>query len=105
MLKMLSRPNPKKRSSMLKRIAVEYCESTTLDGFAYFVKAENNIERLAWITVTVTSFVCAGICISAAIGDWMDDPTITVIQSFSKVQNDDCLDILQDALTDEIYSP
>ena len=82
---MLSKPNPKRRPSVFKRIAVEYCESTTLHGFAYFVRAENGIERLSWIAITVISFVCAGFCISAAIEDWMNDPTTTVIQSFSKV--------------------
>ena len=83
-------PEPKNRASILKRIAIEYCESTTLDGFAYFVTAENMVERLSWIVITVTSFVCAGFCISAAIEDWMNDPTTTVIQSFSKVGSD-CL--------------
>ena len=82
---MISKTNHKRRPSVLKRIAVEYCESTTLDGFAYFVRAENNVERLTWIAITVTSFVCAGLCISAAVEDWMNDPTTTVIQSFSKV--------------------
>ena len=70
---------------VLKRNAVDYCEATTLHGFVYWVRAENLIERLFWITVTITSFTCAGLNISAAIGDWMDDPTTTVIQSFSKV--------------------
>ena len=84
-INMLSTPNPKRRPSVFKRIAVEYCESTTLHGFAYFVRAENGIERLSWIAITVISFVCAGFCISAAIEDWMNDPTTTVIQSFSKV--------------------
>lgn len=82
---MLSKPKPKKRSSVLKRNAVDYCEATTLHGFAYYVKADNLVERLFWIAVNITSFVCAGIFISAAIEDWINDPTTTVIQSFSKV--------------------
>ena len=71
--------------TVLKRSAKEYCESTTLHGFAYWVQASNSIERVVWISFTIASLVCAGIIISSAVRDWEENPGVTSIASFNKV--------------------
>ena len=71
--------------TILKRSAKEYCESTTLHGFAYWVQASNSIERVVWISFTIGSLVCAGIIISSAVRDWEENPGVTSIASFNKV--------------------
>ena len=73
--------------SVLKRNAKEYCNSTSLHGFAYWVQARNNIERFAWIVLTIASLTCAGVIISSAVRDWEENPGVTGIASFNKVES------------------
>ena len=73
--------------SVLKRNAKEYCNSTSLHGFAYWVQARNNFERFAWIVLTIASLACAGVIISSAVRDWEENPGVTGIASFNKVES------------------
>ena len=73
--------------SVLKRNAKEYCNSTSLHGFAYWVQARNNFERFAWIVLTIASLTCAGVIISSAVRDWEENPGVTGIASFNKVES------------------
>ena len=74
-----------KGSSVLKRNVQEYCKSTSIHGFAYWVQAQNSAEKLVWIVSTVLSITCAGLIISAAFWDWQENPGVTRIESFSQV--------------------
>ena len=73
------------KTSVLATNAVNYCETTSLHGFLYWVQARNRIEKFIWILITVTCFVCSCFIVSSAIKQWIAEPGITVIQSFSKV--------------------
>ena len=81
--------------SVLKRNAKEYCNSTSLHGFAYWVQARNNLERFGWIVFTITSLVFAGVIISSAVRDWEENPGVTGIASFNKVDSKVCYGILR----------
>ena len=83
-LKMV-RKRGEKGTSVLKRNAEEYCKSTSLHGFAYWVQAHNAAEKFFWIAFTILSIVCAGLIISSAFRDWRENPGVTRIESFSKV--------------------
>ena len=74
-----------KTSSVLSTNAINYFETTTLHGFLYWVQARNRIEKFIWILITVTCFICSCFIVSSAIKQWIAEPGITVIQSFSKV--------------------
>ena len=75
-----------KWTSVLKRKAEEYCKSTSLHGFAYWVEANNTLERFFWFALTIASLVCAGLIISSAVRDWQENPGVTRIESFSRVR-------------------
>ena len=81
--------------SVLKRNAKEYCNSTSLHGFAYWVQGGNNLERFVWIVFTITSLACAGVIISSAMRDWEENPGVTGIASFNKVESKVCYKLLR----------
>ena len=60
----------------LKRTTVEYCEATTLHGFAYLISAPRIIEKFVWS--------CVIACLHEAIVDWTQHPTATVYDVGSK---------------------
>ena len=61
-----------------------YCESTTLHGFSYWVNAKLAIERIFWVAVVVTFAIFAASIILSAVQDWIDNPAVTNIETFSK---------------------
>ena len=65
--------------------AKNYCESTSIHGFSYWVSAENVFEKLFWILTVVIGFSCASVIISNAVQGWVDQPGVTEIRTFSKV--------------------
>ena len=65
--------------------AKAYCEATTVHGFAYWVNAPRFVERIFWVAVVVTGFTCASLIISAAVRDWQENPGVTTIKTFSRV--------------------
>ena len=65
--------------------AVNYCETTTIHGFSYWVSARNLPEKLFWVLVVIIGFICASLIISTAIEGWLDEPGVTLIKTFSKV--------------------
>lgn len=73
------------RTSVLVTNAINYCETTSLHGFLYWVQARNPIEKLIWILITVTCFICSCFIVSLSIKQWIAEPGITAIQSYSKV--------------------
>ena len=75
----------KVRTSVLTTNAINYCETTTLHGFLYWVQARNLYERLFWIVLVVTCFISSCFIVSLSIKQWIAEPGITMIQSFSKV--------------------
>ena len=64
---------------------VNYCNSTTIHGFSYWVSAENIVEKLFWVLVVVSGFTCAIALVSSAVQGWIDEPGVTEIKTFSKV--------------------
>ena len=73
------------KTSVLVRNAISYCETTSLHGFLYWVQARNHIEKFLWVLITVTCFIGSCYIVSLSIKQWIDEPGITMIQSFSKV--------------------
>ncbi len=63
-----------------------YCETTTVHGFAYWVKAPRLVERIFWVIVVISFGTYAGYIVGSAIRDWIDHPTSTYIKTYSKVQ-------------------
>ena len=61
------------------------CKETTIHGFAYWVRGESLVEKLIWVAIVIAGFVCSSIIVSYAIQDWLQEPGITVIKTFSKV--------------------
>ena len=43
-------------------------------------------HRLFWVCVVAAGFTCAGLIIRTAVADWMDDPGVTAIETFSTVR-------------------
>ena len=77
---------PKKKiSHVIRSHAVDFCEVTTIHGFAYWVRGETFVEKLFWVAIVATGFVCSGFNISYAIRDWLQEPGVTIINTFSKV--------------------
>ncbi len=70
--------------TILKEHARTYCETTTVHGFAYWTTAPRTIERVLWVAVVLLFGTYASTIISAAVKDWMDDPIVTTIKTFSK---------------------
>ena len=64
---------------------VNYCKSTSIHGFAYWVSAENILEKLFWVLVVVSGFTSAIAIVSSAVQGWIDEPGVTEIKTFSKV--------------------
>jgi hypothetical protein len=62
-----------------------YCETTTIHGFVYWVNAPRLIEKLFWVVVVLTGFVCACLIINDAFDEWQKNPGVVTINSFSKV--------------------
>lgn len=58
---------------------------TTIHGFAYWVRGETLVEKVFWVAIVAAGFVCSGFNISYAIRDWLQEPGVTVIKTFSKV--------------------
>ena len=85
--KMYAKSAKRLRTSVLITNAINYCETTTLHGFVYWVQARNHIEKLIWILITLTCFICSCYIVSLSIRQWIAEPGITSIQSFSKVGN------------------
>ena len=65
--------------------AKNYCESTSIHGFSYWVSADNVFEKLFWVLTVVIGFSCASAIISHAVQGWVDQPGVTEIGTFSKV--------------------
>ena len=60
------------------RIIVDFCENTTLHGFAYVVSAPRLLERFFWGLV-IAAFVSYGwTTVFKAVVDWGENPTVTV---------------------------
>ena len=55
----------------------EYCESTTLHGFAYVVGAPLVFERILWGSVIILFFSYVSTALHDAIKGWIEDPTVT----------------------------
>jgi hypothetical protein len=68
----------------------EYCETTTVHGFQYWVSAPGHLEKLFWVIVVITGFSCAGSIISIAVQDWMENPGITGVDTYSKAKQPMC---------------
>jgi hypothetical protein len=62
-----------------------YCETTTIHGFSYWVTASRLLEKLFWMSVVLTGFICASLIINTAVDDWTKNPGIVTIKTFSKV--------------------
>ena len=73
------------KSNVIFANAVSYCNVTTIHGFFYCVSAENIVEKLFWVLTVVIGFTCSSLIISSAIQGWLDEPGVTVINTFSKV--------------------
>ena len=43
------------------------------------------MEKVFWVAIVATGFVCSGFNISYAIRDWLQEPGVTIINTFSKV--------------------
>jgi hypothetical protein len=74
-----------KASHILAANASSYCETTGIHGFVYWTRAPRHLERLFWMLVVVTGFVCASLIVGRAMDDWQKNPGIVTINSFSKV--------------------
>ena len=62
-----------------------YCENTTVHGFAYWVSAPRAAEKLAWVAVVIAGFAAGGSIVASAVRDWIVNPSVTTIDTFSKV--------------------
>ena len=61
---------------VLSRTGREYCENTTVHGFAYWTgRTKYPSERLFWVLVTLIGFSCAGMILNTTITDWIEYPT------------------------------
>jgi hypothetical protein len=76
--------NPKV-SRVLADHARAYCDSTTIHGFKYWVNAPRDAEKLFWVIVVLSGFVCASLIINTAVEDWIAHPGLVTINSFSTV--------------------
>jgi hypothetical protein len=43
-------------------------------------------EKIVWIAIVFTAFVCAGVLVNTAMQDWIKEPGIVKIKTFSKVK-------------------
>jgi hypothetical protein len=82
----LKKKPPNLTYTIVKANARAYCENTTIHGFSYWINAPRLLEKLFWVTVVVFGLICASLIIKTAVKDWQNNPTVTVIQSFSKVK-------------------
>jgi hypothetical protein len=62
----------------------EYLQMAQLIHFANSIHLRL-LEKLFWVSVVISGFVCAGFIISTSVADWMNDPGIVSITTFSKV--------------------
>ena len=75
----------RKKSHVIRSHAVNFCKVTTIHGFAYWVRGESIVEKLFWVAIVAAGFAFSGFNISYAIKDWLEEPGVTVIKTFSKV--------------------
>ncbi len=61
-----------------------FCESTSIHGFAYWVAAPRLLEKLFWVAVVAGFATGACLIIASAVEDWMRNPGVTQIETFSK---------------------
>jgi hypothetical protein len=54
-------------SSTLLSTGREYCENTTLHGFAYWASASNIVERLFWIAIIAIGFSFSGVIVKTSV--------------------------------------
>jgi hypothetical protein len=64
-----------------------YCQTTTIHGFSYCASAPRFVEKLFWVAVVCTGFLCAGLIVSSPLQEWSDHPGVVSINSFFKVCN------------------
>ena len=69
---------PKKAfSSTIK----DYCESTSLHGFAYCVSTRKIIERSFWTIIVLVAVAFSSINLKFTIDDWIASPSQTTINA------------------------
>ncbi len=82
----IRRKEPKESvGNIVKTHAVGYCEVTSLHGFAYWVSAPRVVEKAFWVFVVVIFGLFATLIINHAVTDWINKPSVTKIETFSKV--------------------
>jgi hypothetical protein len=70
---------------LLAAHVIAYCETTTIHGFSYCASAPRLLEKLFWVAVVCTGFLCAGLIVSSPLQEWRDSPGVVSINSFFKV--------------------
>ena len=61
---------------------VEFLESSTIHGLSYIVNIKQNILKLFWLCVVITSFSIAGILIVNSVSNWNESPIDTTIETY-----------------------
>lgn len=65
---------------MIKRIAKEFCSTTTIHGFSYIIQpSQHKIEKFFWILSVLTAFILTGVLIHKLIVESQKNPTIIYI--------------------------
>jgi hypothetical protein len=83
----MEKKSVQRASKLLAANARAYCETTSIHGFAYWVSAPRLLEKLFWVIVVCTGFLCASLIIISPLQDWRDHPGVVSINSFSRVIN------------------
>ena len=59
----------------------EYCEVCSPPGFSYWVNSERKGDKLFWVLVVFMCLLGSGYFVKTAITDWIENPTVTTIDS------------------------
>ena len=63
----------------------DYCQNTTVHGFAYWVSPDcHPVEKVFWIVIVIIGFTAGAIIVSKAIISWNEKPKKVEISSFSE---------------------
>ena len=68
---------------MVQKVWKQFCENTSLHGWAYIAATDKWILRMVWFSVISVGFTWAAIYVTEAIVSWDEQETITTIKNFS----------------------